>query len=75
MSPSALADLFDELEAQAPGMSTMPRWMRTHLGYLSSHPATSARSAMFRQAGEELDAEDAAADAAAAPPPAAAKDD
>lgn len=51
MDPAALADLFDSLEATAPGQSSLPRWMQQAGNYMSSHPATAERTAAIRRAG------------------------
>lgn len=48
MSTEPLADLFDSLEALAPGESDLPKWMSASATYLRSHPATEERSARFR---------------------------
>lgn len=50
VSTGPLADLFDSLDELAPGESELPKWMNDNLSYLSSHPATGARSARFRAA-------------------------
>lgn len=52
-SPEHLADLFDSLDKLFPGARDMPRWMRSQMGYLSSHPSSAARSARFRAAAAE----------------------
>lgn len=51
LEPAALADLFDSLEASAPGQSKLPRWMQAAGNYLSSHPATAERTDAIRRAG------------------------
>lgn len=50
-----LADLFDSLEQLAPQAQELPKWMSTHMGYLSSHPATEERSARFRAGQHDND--------------------
>lgn len=55
LDPEALADLFDSLEANAPGQSSLPRWMQQVGNYMSSHPATAERTAAIRQAGARVD--------------------
>lgn len=49
----ALADLFDSLEAAAPGQSSLPRWMQQAGNYVSSHPATAERTRAIRNAAME----------------------
>ena len=53
LDPDALADLFDSLEATAPGQSSLPRWMQQAGNYMSSHPATAERTDAIRRAGTE----------------------
>ena len=48
LSTVPLADLFEVLEEQTAGEKIMPPWMRPHLSYLSSHPATEERIKRFR---------------------------
>ena len=55
LDPGALADLFDSLEATAPGQSSLPRWMQQAGNYMSSHPATAERTAAIRRAGASFD--------------------
>ncbi|RJG20982.1 M48 family metallopeptidase [Massilia cavernae] len=54
LPPTALADLFDSLEAAAPGQSSTPRWLQTAGSYLSSHPATRERSNYIYKRSMEL---------------------
>lgn len=44
-----LADLFDALAKQTPGMSKLPKWLSKNSIYLSSHPASRERSERFRR--------------------------
>ncbi|MES2128527.1 MAG: M48 family metallopeptidase [Pseudomonadota bacterium] len=50
ISTAPLAQLFTALEATAPPDRLLPKWMRTGMSYVSSHPATQERSARFRAA-------------------------
>jgi predicted Zn-dependent protease len=58
LPPEALADLFESLDAIAPGQSSLPRWLQRGGNYLTSHPATAERTRAIRLAGS-----------GAAPPP------
>jgi len=64
-TPAALADFFDSLDKLFPGSRDMPRWMKSQMGYISSHPSSEARSARFRAAAAEQEAADEAAAEAA----------
>lgn len=55
-SPAPLADFFDSLDKLYPGARDMPRWMKSQMGYISSHPSSDARSARFRAAAAEQEA-------------------
>ncbi|MGZ8295205.1 MAG: M48 family metallopeptidase [Telluria sp.] len=48
MAPDALANLFDSLEAAAPGQADLPSWLRTAGNFMSSHPMTAERTAHIR---------------------------
>ena len=48
LSTVPLADLFDTLEQAMPENKHLPPWMRSHIGYLSSHPATAERIRRFQ---------------------------
>lgn len=54
ISPAALADLFESLEArhQRTPQSGMPAWMRHATDYMSTHPGSEARIARLRQAAQ-----------------------
>jgi predicted Zn-dependent protease len=53
LEPEALAELFDSLDATAPGQSSLPRWMQQAGNYMSSHPATPQRTEAIRRAGAD----------------------
>ena len=54
LSTAPLADLFDSLERVGTDDEKLPRWMRSRISYLSSHPANEERTARFR-AGQRAD--------------------
>lgn len=56
MAPDALADLFDSLEAAAPGQADLPAWLRTAGSFMSSHPMTAERTAHIRARARDPEA-------------------
>ena len=55
ISPAALADLFESLEARhkRTPQSGMPAWMRHATDYMSTHPGSEARITRLRQAAQQ----------------------
>lgn len=59
MSVQHFVDILSKLEQQSAHEPKMPRWMRTAMGYLSTHPATEDRIARLGQAAaREADSDD-----------------
>lgn len=54
LPPMALAELFESLEAAAPGQSALPRWLQSAGSYLRSHPATRERGNHIYKRSMEL---------------------